>query len=294
VVGHDFFSGRRVCNIPGVQLLGKARRGCLLVVLGFAALLVASEASAAPESPPAAAQAGAPVGKVSPALLEKADELWKKRDDPAAVAQMKTLVDRGLAEAPNDYAILWRAAAWHFWVSDDPQRSRDDKIKFGKAGWDLGERAVAANPQGVEGHFFAMATMGNYSLGIGILRALTQRIEGKFTTRLHEAERLDPRFANGGVWVAWGRYHATLPWPKYDAKKALAAFQHALEVNPNNLRARVFLADLLIEEDQPQQAKKLLDEVIASPGNRYDPPEEKRAKFLATGLLPKANEALKK
>ena len=221
------------------------------------------------------------------------DELWSKRDDPAALAELKQLVDRGLVQAPADYGLLWRAAAWHFWTSDDPARSKDERKTLGKAGWDLAERAVAANPQGAEGHFFAAGTMGNYSLAIGILRALTQRIEGKFIAHLSEAERLAPQIAHGAIPVAWGRYHAQLPWPKYDKKKATAQYQRALVLNPANLRARVYFAELLLDERDPGQAKRLLDEVAAAPVGRYDAPEERRCKLLGAALMPKVVAALK-
>jgi tetratricopeptide (TPR) repeat protein len=235
---------------------------------------------------PAAAQA-------DPAALARSDELWKKRDDPAALGEMKKILDSALAKAPSDYEVLWRGAVYYSWISDDPDRAPEDKARLGKIGWDLGERAVAANPARVEGHFSAAVTMGNYSLGIGILRALTQRIEGKFTGRLREAERIDPNFNNSAIPVIWGRYYASLPWPKYDEKKATAEFQRALKMNPNNLRARVYWADLLLEEGHPQEAKKLVDEVLRAPVGRYDAPEERRAQKIAARMAPKIQEKLK-
>ena len=42
-----------------------------------------------------------------------------------------------------------------------------------------------------------------------------------------------------------------------------------------------------------QDAKRLLDEVNAAPVGRYDAPEERRAKALATGLMPQIVAKLK-
>jgi tetratricopeptide (TPR) repeat protein len=228
------------------------------------------------------------------AVISKVDELWKKREDPAALAESKRLLDRGLAAAPSDYDLLWRTALWNFWCSDDPKRAQDERTKFAKTGWDLGERAVAVNPNGVQGRFFAAASMGNYALGIGIMRALAQRIEGKFTTHLREAERLDPTYAHGGIPLAWGRYYARLPWPKYDEKKAIANYQRALAINPHNVRLKVFWAELLLEEDHPEQAKKMIDEALAAQPGKYDAPEERRAKALAPDVAARIAAALKK
>jgi hypothetical protein len=223
------------------------------------------------------------------ATLARIDDLWKRRDDAAALAEEKALIDRGLPRAGKDYAFMWRAARLYFWLSDDPNLSSEQRTHLGKYSWDLGERAVALNPNDVAGHFWAMGGMGNYALGLGVVRALTQRIEGKFKERINRAEALDPRYAYGGIPVAWGRYYAKLPWPKYDEKKARANYARALQINPNNLRARVFLAELMIEEDQAAEGRRLLEEVIAAPVGKYDAPEEKRAKILAARALKKAN-----
>jgi tetratricopeptide (TPR) repeat protein len=221
------------------------------------------------------------------------EQLWKHRDDPAAMTEAKQVLDQALARAPDDYGLLWRAAAWHFWKSDDPTLSKDEKAKYGKEGWDLAERAVARNPNDAAGHFWAAVTMGNYSLGLGIVRAISQGIEGKFRRHIGEAERLDARYANGGIQNAWGGYYLTLPWPKRDVKKAAEYFRKALEINPDNLRTRVMMAQLLLREDQPAQAKRLLEEVLGATPGKYDPPEEKRAKVLAGETMRKVVDAMK-
>jgi hypothetical protein len=58
-------------------------------------------------------------------------------------------------------------------------------------------------------------------------------------------------------------------------------------VNNFNLRARVYLASSYLDEDRAADAKRLLDEVAAAPGDRYDAPEERRAKAIGVGLMPR-------
>jgi hypothetical protein len=252
-------------------------------VCAFASLVALLE-------PPIPAAAPANPAASDAATLARLDELWKRRDDPAVLAEQKALIDKTLPRAGKDYGFMWRAARLYFWISDDPGLGRDERTRVGKYAWDLGERAVALNPNDVAGHFWAMGGMGNYSLGLGVVRALAQRIDGKFRERITRAEALDPRYASGGIPVAWGRYYAKMPWPKYDEKKARASYARAMQINPNNLRARVFLAELMLEEDQPAEGRRLLEEVINAPVGKYDAPEEKRCKILAARALRKANE----
>jgi tetratricopeptide (TPR) repeat protein len=239
----------------------------------------------------ATALPAAPLG--APEACQKVEELWKRRDDPAVMVEAKQILDEGLGRAPDDYGLLWRAAAWHFWKSDEPGLRGEEKARLGKAGWDLAERAVARNPNDAAGHLWAALTMGNYALGLGIVRAIAQGIEGKFRHHIEEAVRLDPRYGKGAIQNAWGGYYLNLPWPKRDLKKAAEWFDKALAVNPYNLRTRVLRAQLELREDRPAEAKRLLDEVLAATPGKYDPPEEKRAKVLAANAMRKVVDAMK-
>lgn len=219
-------------------------------------------------------------------VLGHIDQLHTRRDDRAALAEEQTLVQGALARAPQDFAVLWRAARFYFWLSDDPGQSTDLRSRYGKDGWDLAERAIVASPNRVEGHYWAAVCMGNYALGLGIVKALSNGLEGRFRERLTRAGQLDGRYEHGAIEIAWGRFYDKLPWPKRDRKEAEAHLRRAIEINSMSLRARVYLASCWLDQDRAAEAKRLLDEVAAAPATgRYDPPEERRAKALGTGLL---------
>jgi tetratricopeptide (TPR) repeat protein len=244
---------------------------------------------------PAAKDAGAPVAATVPlpALLSRLDELHRRRDDKAAYGEAQRLVQAGLARAPGDYGLLWRAARFYFWASDDPGVSHEQRSRWGKDGWDIAEHAIAVNPNDVAGYYYAAVCMGNYALGLGVVKALSLGLEGKFRDRLGHAAALNDGYENGGVETAWGRFFDKLPWPKRDRKQAEEHLRRALQINPAALRARVFLAGVYLESDRAAEAKQLLDEVAAAPVGRYDAPEERRAKAMAGGLQPQLAAKLK-
>jgi tetratricopeptide (TPR) repeat protein len=219
------------------------------------------------------------------ALAARLDELHKRRDDRAAWAEEQRLVQSALARAPQDYGVLWRAARFYFWLSDDPGLSSELRSKYGKEGWDLAERAVTVNPNDVAGHYWAAVCMGNYALGLGIMKALAKGMEGKFREQLGRAEKLNPRYELGAIEIAWGRFYDKLPWPKRDRKKAEEHLKRALQIHPGSLRARVYLAISYLDDDRAPEAKPLLEEVMAAPIGRYDAPEERRAKAVAQGQM---------
>ncbi len=248
-----------------------------------------------PSQHPAAKDAGAPVAATLPlpALLSRLDELHRRRDDKTAYGEAQRLVQAGLARAPGDYGLLWRAARFYFWASDDPGVSHEQRSRWGKDGWDIAEHAIAVNPNDVAGYYYAAVCMGNYALGLGVVKALSLGLEGKFRDRLGHAATLNDGYENGGVETAWGRFFDKLPWPKRDRKQAEEHLRRALQINPAALRARVFLAGVYLEGDRAAEAKQLLDEVAAAPVGRYDAPEERRAKAMAGGLQPQLAAKLK-
>jgi tetratricopeptide (TPR) repeat protein len=218
-------------------------------------------------------------------LLARADAAWPLREEPGKLDAIRADLEAAERAAADDYGVLWRLSRLYFWLSDDPALPAGEKSQLGKKGWELGDRASAANPTGVEGWFYAAGGMGNYSLGIGILNALSQGIEGKFKERLSKAEGIDPGFNAGGISNAWGRFYYKLPWPKYDAKKSESSLRKAIKVNPDNVRARVYLAELYLKENHPKEGRKLLEEAIAHEPGRYDGPEERRYQKRAKDLL---------
>lgn len=227
-------------------------------------------------------------------MVARIDELHKRRDDPRALAEERTMVDEAVANMSGEYALLWRAARVYVWMGDDPGMAKEQRSRLGKMAWELAERAIPLEPNDPAAHYWAAVGMGTYALGIGVLKALSMGIEGKFRERLGRAEQLSPGFERGGVGVAWGRFYERLPWPKRDRKKAVENLRRTLTLyNPASLRARVFLAETLLHDDQPAEAKRLLDEVAAAPVGRYDAPEEKRAKLMGAALLPEVLKELK-
>jgi tetratricopeptide (TPR) repeat protein len=227
-----------------------------------------------------------PAGAASPAaLLADVDAAWRRRDEPGALDELRRKLEAAEKAAPGDYEVLWRLARLHFWIADDPHLSKKEKSRTGRIAWEYGDRATQANPDRVEGWDYAAAGMGNYALGIGVFAALRQGIEGKFNDRLSRAEKIDPGFESGAIQTAWGRFWYELPWPKYSARRSRRALEDALRRNPDNVRARVYLADLYFKEDEPEKARAELEKAVANPPGRYDAPEERRWQDVARSML---------
>lgn len=251
-----------------------------------AALLALAAAPGHAEAPGAASPGSdaARQGRLE-ALLAQADADYDARAEPGRMDAVAVALAEAEQLAPESYAVLWRLARLQVWRADDPLIAEKEKSRLGKIGWELADRATRADPGGVEGWYWAAGGMGNYALGIGVFKALGEGIEGKFKERLKNAERLDPDYLDGAIQAAWGRFWYELPWPKYDGKKSRKALEAALAKNPDNVRARVYLSDLLRKEGDRGAARAELERALANPPGRYDAAEEARWQGVARRKL---------
>lgn len=254
--------------------------------------LVASPARAE-EAPPATPPSGEPAPDPA-ALWREIDALYLSSRDGAGVMDQldaKIAAAEKAAGPGGAYDATWRRARQLFWRSELVPTDAE-KATLAKRGWAEGEAAVKIRPSGGEGHYYAGISAGNYGDAIGVPKALLQGVEAPFVAAVKAAERLLPGIDQGGPAMTLGRYHFKLPWPKQDAEASVKLLRGVIAAHPKNLRARFYLADTLLGEDEPKEAKRLLDEVLAlTPGK--DPPEERLVKRWAKALLPKVEAELK-
>lgn len=258
-------------------------RALLLSLSLWSLSVLAQDAGAV--AAPAAVDANSP-----DAIAQKIDKLYEKRDDEKVLAEMKTLLEDGLKAHPNDYGLLWRASRHYYWLADGV--TGDQQKALGKQGWDFGDRAMKANPSGVEGVYFSGISLGAYSTGAGVVNAISQGLEGKFNERVDKAMKLAPEFNRGGPVVAKGRYHSQLPWPKRDLDKSAELLQKVIKKHPENLRAYLYLAETQLKDGEAKTAKETLSKVFAG-STAYDPPEARRVLSWARKVQAQIEEELK-
>lgn len=226
-------------------------------------------------------------------LIAKIDALQPTRD--SSEKELDALVSQALAAAPGDYGVLWRAARHHCWVGEGPV-PKARREQEAKQCWDLGAKAAALKPDAVEGNYFAAAGAGQYSTEIGILKALSKGMEGTFNGYLDKAIAIDRTFFFAAPLLAKGRYHYSLPWPKRSYGKSVDRYKEALAIYPNQIRAKLWLAETLLADGNAKAAKGYVDQVeaqLAQGGDKADPPEVRRVQSWLEPVKKKVQEELK-
>lgn len=208
------------------------------------------------------------------------DELWARRDQGGATEALGRALDAGLEQTPGDFKLLWRASRLCYWRAERLEGAQ--KVKALQEGLAFAERAAGANKDRVEGPYFAAVNLGAYAEAMGVARALTDGVQGRFLGFVDRTQALDETWDGCGVHVLRGRYYFMVPWPKRDLGRARTELEAARRCGPN-VRATVFLAEVLAKDGDPAGARALLVALPKQPGR--DAPDDRMMRARGAALL---------
>jgi tetratricopeptide (TPR) repeat protein len=169
------------------------------------------------------------------------------------------VIERALAANTNDYQWLWRASRVYYFVGEEAAKS--DKASFYEKGINVGQRAVAAQPDSVEGHFWLAVNYGGYSEEKGVFKALTtvKKIRAEMETVL----RLNDRYQDGGAYLALGEMDRQLPRIiGGNINRAIQRLEQGASVAPNNLEIKLALGQAYEEKGRKEDARRMFQEII--------------------------------
>ncbi len=205
---------------------------------------------------PKSRTATAPVN-VNP--FNEADRLFTFGEDAERDQQSLAVVERELANHGNNYQWLWRAARVCYYVGDDAAKS--EKLRYFEKGMDAAQRAIAQEPNAVEGHFWLAANYGGYAEQKGAFKALwmVRKIRAEMETVL----RLNDRYLDGGAYLALGELDRQLPRLLGGSlKRAISRLEQGLQIAPNNLEIKLALAQAYQEAGRKEDARRQFQEII--------------------------------
>jgi tetratricopeptide (TPR) repeat protein len=202
-------------------------------------------------------------------LIKNIDRAWNERTgDTQGMQEAVKWAEQAYGEKPG-FEAAWRAARACFWICDRTTNEATD-LKWGKRGYEWGEKAITADPGRVEGHYFYAICLGEYGKGMSIVKALAKGLGGKYEKACEKAIAINPSYDEGGPERAYGRYWFKLPWPKYNAEKAEKHLLNAKKLAPQDARSFFYLAEIYQKEKKTDKLTAILDGLDAMNGTAGD------------------------
>jgi tetratricopeptide (TPR) repeat protein len=209
------------------------------------------------------------------------DALYKQRENIASAQRAEQIWAERLAKDPKDVEAAWKLARARYWLGTHaPQPSRKAYLEAGIA---AARAAIAAAANKPEGHFWLAANMGALAESFGLRQGLKYR--GEIKDELETVLRLDPAFLQGSADRALGRWYNMVPGLFGGSnKKSEEHLRKSLTYDPNSGASLYFLAETLVDEGKKDEARKVLEQLLAAPVDPDWAPEDREFKAKGAAL----------
>src|SRR5262245_7405168 len=192
------------------------------------------------------------------------DDLMTFGEDLERDKQSLAVVEKSLVKYGSTYQFLWRASRACYFVGD--QVAEAEKIRFFERGVETGQRAIALEPNAVEGHFWLAANYGGLAEQKGPFKAL--QLIKKIRAGMETVLQINEGYQNGAAYLALGEIDRQLPGIiGGNLDRAISRLEKGLSVAPNNLEIKLSLAEAYLERKRKEDARHLLQVIVNWPSD---------------------------
>lgn len=214
--------------------------------------------------------------------IKTADGLYQQRADLAKAGEAAKLYEQTLQADPKSEEAAWKLARTQYYIGSNSPKDQKEAI-FTQA-VEAAKKAVAINPKSVPGHFWLGVTYGVYGSAKGIMKSLS--LVDPIKEEMAFVIETDPDYEAGGAYRVLGRLYFKLPGLfGGDNDLAIENLDIAVKKGPQRYMNHIYLAEVLIDEDEDKKAKELLELVVAGPAEPGFEPEDKVWKAQAKKIL---------
>lgn len=199
-----------------------------------------------------------------------ADDYYLGRERLSNVQQGIDLLRRAANDNPRDYEAWWRLARFQNFLGRRTQDDRTAASIYG-AGAEAARRAVALEPNRVEGHFWLGANYGLMAEAAGWIKGL--RFLDTVRSEMETVIRLDPGYeANAGERTLARIFYRAPFFKGGDKQRSIELLQDCLKRYPHDSFAMLYLADDYVAVGRRVEARALLEQILGlCPDPLYGP-----------------------
>lgn len=197
----------------------------------------------------------------------RADALHRSWDQQGGIAREAAVLNEADRLVPDAYGTLWRRARLAVCETEVTVDIKAARLAATRAA-EVAARAVEKNPDGVEARYYAAVGVAMHGNLVSLPRAIFENVEGQYLGHLEVVLTKEPSFDQGNARAAMGRYYDVMPWPRRDRPRAVSTLREVTKEFPDNLRARYYLGDALLEGDEREEGVRVLRSVLAARPDR--------------------------
>jgi tetratricopeptide (TPR) repeat protein len=218
----------------------------------------------------------------APQAAADPDSLYAQRAVLQSAREAADIWQSRLQQNAKDFESAWKLARARYWLGG--HAPDDQRRAFLDQGIAAARAAIALEPEKPQGHFWLAANMGALAESFGVRQGLKYR--GDIKSELLTVLRLDPAFQQGSADRALGRWYFKVPGLfGGSSSKSEEHLRRSLTYNPSSSASLFFLAETLIGANRKQEARTLLEQLLAAPVDPEWAPEDREFKDKASVLV---------
>lgn len=196
-------------------------------------------------------------------ILKHGEELFRQRADLEKAKEAAEAFSLALGRDPASERAAAQLAWASYWIGNhehDPQA----KLAAYQRGIDAAKQALTHHPNSLAGHFLLGVNYTGYGSTKGILNSLA--LVNPIMESMEAVIKRDPSFDGGGAYRVLGRVYYKLPGLFGGSNaKSIEYLRLAIKYGPRRWQSHIFLAETLLDEGAKDQARSLLEQVMAGP-----------------------------
>jgi tetratricopeptide (TPR) repeat protein len=204
----------------------------------------------------------------SAACADQSAEYWQKGEElyethhlgPDRFDQALEWYEKAIALRPNDYELLWEMSKrYQIYGQALGDNQKKEKLEHWEEGVEYGRRAVKADPDGKEGHFYYMANIGAIAQLKGILQSIWKL--RKIKREMDRTLEIDPNYPP--ALLARAQFLMEMPGVfGGDKQEAMRLCERVIRLDPDHLPTYIAMARLLAAEGRYDEAVENLNKVL--------------------------------
>ena len=256
----------------------KVSRLYILITIVITMYLLTSCGRSAQSSSEAPPPPSRPVSET----LDKAQQLFKERDDVDKLRQARTLVAGVRQPDHRNFDVEWQFAKYSLFLGEKAT-DEDEKTKLFEEGRDAGKIASRISPDKPDGYFWYGANLAElakqspvtvgYSSVDNIREAMNKVIE------------IQPDYQGASAYDILGEIELSTRLFGGKASKAVEYLEKAVQIEKNNSNLRLHLAQAYMDDDKLDLAKQQLQYILKMQPDPDYIPEHKQNVIEAKRLL---------
>lgn len=198
-------------------------------------------------------------------ILYSVEDYWNERNTKEGSKKSYITLKEEFNKNPENFEVAWKLARSAHFYADNFIKENEEKKAILDNGKKAAEKATIIAPDKPEGWYWLAVCLGSWGEANGIMQSLFA--VKPIIDACNKGIKISPDFEDGNFFMVRGRVYHKAPAviSVGDTKKAIDDYEKALKLNQNNRTAYRFYTELLLEQNQKEKAKELIEKGFSIP-----------------------------